>query len=661
MKPMRSLLSFFAGVGALCMFTQPLRAENQGFQLNRYEPTSAGEWSFAVSHPWYSSTRYFAAGVTFDYANNPLKVYDVNTGDRQNILEHQLFGHLDLAVSFLDRFTINASAPMLLLERGNTAYGVAPIDGVSAGDPRIGLMIRLAGQPDRSPISLNVGADVWIPLRKFTDALDAQASDQEARVLPKVVLAGWGHRVRWSLMAAYLYRPDAVLGNASIGATAASELQFGALLQYADIHRRFAIGPEVYATTATTGAERFSQYTSSLDILLGIHYNIAKQVQLGVAGGVGLLHATGTPDGRAMLRLAYAPIRETRHEIKLAPDADKDGVIDMQDACPKEPRGATPDPDRPGCPAGDRDQDGVLDPLDQCPDVKAGSKPDPQRPGCPLPDKDGDGVVDVEDKCPDVAMGAVPDPDRLGCPAGDADHDGFLDPVDQCKAVAAGLHPDPQKPGCPSPDRDKDSIPDVVDACPDKAGAPNADPKKNGCPGLVEVRGEQLVILRPVFFATDKDVILAKSFPVLQAVADALKLTASIKKMRVEGHTDSSGKKEHNLDLSDRRAHSVMNWLVEKAKVDASRLEAKGYGSERPVADNRKAAGRAKNRRVEFYIVAVGTEVPAEAPGAAIKSSEPQKSSPADQAAAYEALLQSACGKGDATACEKLTRSQTDK
>src|SRR6185295_14567147 len=46
--------------------------QNPGFQVNRYEPTTAGEWSFSVDHPWYSSMRYFAAGITLNYGHNPL-------------------------------------------------------------------------------------------------------------------------------------------------------------------------------------------------------------------------------------------------------------------------------------------------------------------------------------------------------------------------------------------------------------------------------------------------------------------------------------------------------------------------------------------------------------------------------------------------------------
>jgi len=168
--------------------------------------------------------------------------------------------------------------------------------------------------------------------------------------------------------------------------------------------------------------------------------------------------------------------------------------------------------------------------------------------------------------------------------------------------VPAGLHPDSAHAGCPLPDRDGDTIPDPTDACPDKPGAPNPDPKKNGCPGLVQIKNGQVVIMKPVFFATDKDVILPRSFPVLQAVADALSATPEIKHVSIEGHTDDRGKAEHNRDLSDRRAKSVMQYLVDHG-VPADRLESHGFGQEQPIASNKTASGRAANRRVEFRIV----------------------------------------------------------
>ena len=71
----------------------------------------------------------------------------------------------------------------------------------------------------------------------------------------------------------------------------------------------------------------------------------------------------------------------------------------------------------------------------------------------------------------------------------------------------------------------------------------------------------------------------------------------------IEGHTDSSGDDQHNLDLSERRARSVVTWLVEKG-VEAGRLSAKGQGETEPVADNGTPEGRAQNRRVVLKVAA---------------------------------------------------------
>jgi OOP family OmpA-OmpF porin len=70
----------------------------------------------------------------------------------------------------------------------------------------------------------------------------------------------------------------------------------------------------------------------------------------------------------------------------------------------------------------------------------------------------------------------------------------------------------------------------------------------------------------------------------------------------IEGHTDNVGTPEHNLDLSQRRAESVVNYLVEKFGIERSRLTAKGYGEARPVADNSTNEGKQKNRRIEAVI-----------------------------------------------------------
>ncbi|MFO0574834.1 MAG: OmpA family protein [Polyangia bacterium] len=625
---------------ALLSLASPAHAQNTGFQLNRYEPTAAGEWSFMVDHPWYSSTRYFAGGITLNYGHQPL-VFGTAQPDgtfqqNQVVIGHQLLGHVDLAGSFLDRVTLSLTLPITLLERGTDTpiAGITPMQGAGVGDPRIGGMVRLWKHADRDPISVHLGAFVWIPLRAIagdSSVLTNTTGEQGVRVMPKIVLGGLKDWLRWSFTAAFYYRPEATIGNLEnpAGSKTGSELQFGLGLYYANLEKRFAVGPEALLATQVIGPEGVARDHTSLEILLGAHYNIAKLVQVGLAGGIGALRQPGTPDGRVLLRLAYAPIREpdkdtdgdgimdkddacvTVKGIKTGDrrtngcppaDRDGDGVMDHEDLCPDEPMGQNPDPERRGCPLSDRDKDGVFDKDDLCPDVHMGNQPDPARRGCPMGDRDGDGVLDNEDMCPDVHMGQTPDPARRGCPAGDKDKDGVLDPEDKCPEVPAGLNPDPDRIGCPLPDRDHDNVPDKTDACPDKPGAPDPDPKKNGCPGgLIQMTDGELKILKPVFFATDQDVILPQSFPVLKAVATVLKHTPMIKKMSVDGHTDDRGGLEHNQDLSERRAKSVVRFLI-KEGVDQSRLEPHGHGQTHPIKPNTTQQGRAANRRVEFNV-----------------------------------------------------------
>ncbi len=592
------------GLLALLLASTAHAQSNPGFTIERYEPTPAGEWSFWVDHPWYTRSKYFAAaGLTLDYAHDPLVFGTQGAGgfqQTQEVIAHQLLMHVDLAASFLDRITVSFSMPVTLFESGTAALGVAPLSGGAAGDPRVGGMVRILGQPMRSALSLSAGVQLWIPI----SANSNHAGDSSVRFAPKVALGGLTHRILWSFTGAFQYRPDASIGvlPAGNGNTVGSELQFGAAIAYADTERRFAVGPEAVFATTVTGMSAASHGASSFDLLVGGHYNVIRQLELGLAVGLGLLSEPGTPDARVIFRVAYAPWRLGPDKPAAPADRDGDGVIDANDACPDEKGPATADPRTNGCPPRDRDHDGVIDERDVCPDEPQGAHPDPEQLGCPLRDRDGDGVFDRDDQCPDVPAGAHPDPKKPGCPDVDTDGDGVFDSQDQCPAEPAGLHPDPARPGCPLPDRDKDQIPDAVDACPDKPGAPDPDPKKNGCPGLVEIKNGKLVILSPVYFATDKDIILPKSFPVLQAVANALIAQPELKRISIEGHTDDRGKAEHNRDLSQRRAASVMRWLVEHA-VPAERLEAHGFGPDQPMSSNKTATGRAANRRVEFRII----------------------------------------------------------
>ena len=122
-------------------------------------------------------------------------------------------------------------------------------------------------------------------------------------------------------------------------------------------------------------------------------------------------------------------------------------------------------------------------------------------------------------------------------------------------------------------------------------------------PQKAKIVEEHIEITEKVQFAYNKAEILSASDDLLNDVATVMKQHPEVKKIRIEGHASSEGNDKYNKDLSDRRAKAVMDFLV-NVGVDADRMEAVGYGEERPIADNDTEEGREKNRRVEFNIIA---------------------------------------------------------
>ena len=232
-----------------------------------------------------------------------------------------------------------------------------------------------------------------------------------------------------------------------------------------------------------------------------------------------------------------------------AKDTDKDGIPDNKDACPEVP-GLK---EFNGCP--DTDGDGIADKDDACPEV-AGPK---EFNGCP--DTDGDGIADKDDKCPDVAGPA----ENAGCPWPDTDGDGVLDKDDLCPEVAG---PASNK-GCPEPDE-------------------NEQKQLNQ-------------YAKTILFDTGKATIKFQSAEVLNQILNVLKKYPN-SRFRIEGHTDSTGKRAKNMILSQNRADAVKVYLIQGG-IDAGRLESQGFGPDRPIASNKNKKGRELNRRVEINLI----------------------------------------------------------
>lgn len=163
--------------------------------------------------------------------------------------------------------------------------------------------------------------------------------------------------------------------------------------------------------------------------------------------------------------------------------------------------------------------------------------------------------------------------------------------------------PEPEPEHAPPPDTDGDGYADAEDGCPKLAEDFDGDDDEDGCPEepQVVVEKERIVIKDAVHFAVAKADILQTSHELLEQVAKVLRENPTLK-VRVEGHTDSTGKPDFNRTLSERRAEAVRKFLV-AAGVEEERLISEGYGPDRPVDTNATEQGRAKNRRVDFVIL----------------------------------------------------------
>ncbi len=310
----------------------------------------------------------------------------------------------------------------------------------------------------------------------------------------------------------------------------------------------------------------------------------------------------------------HGPVREPKAEKPVAPreekremagtDADKDGVIDADDACSNTPSSATVDSQ--GCQVyRDTDNDGVTDPRDACPATLTGAAIDGR--GCAIGDSDGDGVTNTQDRCPNSAIGDRVD--SMGCTIvipkqavdTDADLDGVPDSRDRCPATPVGASADAA--GCTivipktvvEGDADNDGVLDSRDKCP---GTPAGSPADaSGCTILFK-NTERTVTLRGVNFASGREELTPTSFAVLDDVARQL-IEAPTIRIEVVGHTDATGGRTRNIRLSLGRAEAVRAYLIMQG-VPSERLVARGFGPDQPIANNGTPSGRAMNRRVEL-------------------------------------------------------------
>ncbi|HWO20624.1 MAG TPA: OmpA family protein [Kofleriaceae bacterium] len=527
------------------------------YSAERFELTGHRDGILGVE--WADVRGHLAVdgGLWLGYANDPVNLYDMATGDRVGALVHSRFGgDLVAAVRLWDRLELGLGAPLVFAQSAELDAGMpgGSLSGAGLGDLRLSPKVTVLR---RGRTALAVMASLGLP----TSTLDDYGGNDGVSFSPSLAVshggarglrlaANAGYRTRSSARALNLEVDDEVYARGALGYAFASSLEVDATVDFA------------------TGADDMlgASNRNHAELRGGVSYDVTPAVRLFGAAGLGVAEGFGTPDWRTLVgvRLGRGKEEPRRAPRPLPPsDRDGDGILDVADRCPTEAETKNGFVDDDGCPDDpDPDRDGLMGAADQCPNEPEDMDGFQDGNGCPDPDNDGDTVLDVDDKCRDMA------------------------------GVVAMQ-------GCPEPDRDGDKVVDRLDNCPDEPGKPELA----GCnqEQRVKIGDGKLEILDIVYFATNAEVIQPQSFAILDEVARVLSAHPEIAKIRVEGHTDDQGDDVYNKRLSQRRAEAVRAYLTQKG-VAAGRLEAVGFGEEQPKADNATAPGRATNRRVEFML-----------------------------------------------------------
>jgi outer membrane protein OmpA-like peptidoglycan-associated protein len=593
----------------LLLASMAMAQEEQGLDIERFKPALDSQGLIMTEAGQGEEAGDLNLGLYFHYSFKPLVVTTPQGLVRQSLVETRVAASVYASMGIADWLTLGLEVPVTLIQTGEylTNEGVSQgLTGSGLGDIRILPKFTVLNEKKHGvsmafllPVAIpsgDEGAFLGSHSVTFMPGLALSRKLLEDKLLLAVNFGSW-------MRSGVVYQ--------DLDTSHEFYYRMGARFQASS---RWSVMGEVVGSAKLDNFGRNRPKETPLEGLLSLRVHAGAGVHITAGGGLGVLPGWGTPNYRAFLGVLWSP----RHH-----DGDGDGIVDEKDRCPDEP-GA---PDNGGCPWKDTDGDGFFDNVDACPkdpgpaenkgcpwgDADADgltddkdkciNQPGPvENEGCPFSDEDADGIKDRDDACP-KDPGPV---DNKGCPWGDSDKDGIKDNVDKCPRAKEDKDGFEDEDGCPDDDNDKDGVPDAKDKCPDEPETINGYKDKDGCPDkgkvVVIIKKEKIEILQKVFFASGKARIKAKSFSLLNQVAQTLIGHEEIKKIRVEGHTDARGSDRANLRLSQRRADSVRRYLIKRG-VLPQRLQARGLGETMPISSNKTARGREQNRRVEFIIV----------------------------------------------------------
>ena len=556
----------FASVGAalvVLFLVLPQLAVAEEFDLQQFHPipNTAGNFFDAASAD-VASHMSWSGMLLFNYGNNPLVRRDDEGESLESLVRHHGTAHLLLSLGIADRAELGLDIPVVVLQSGTGMVGTAtsPGDaGAGIGDlrlvPKVQLFSNRESEGD-SGIAFALLVDTYLPTGN-----GEMLQGGDFRIGPRVAFDADFGGPKLGVNVGYLYRSAEVLENLEVRDTVGWNLAF-----------ELPVVDDLVATTEifgrlTPGAAEMSREQSPTEALVGMKY-YRDGLQLVGGAGAGLVSGYGTPRARLFAGVGWSPPVAAVEELEPEPQCRPETVeADCTDVPPPSCVDGAVESHVATCEEGQCSYAATQTPCDsgtRCEEV------DGTATCVAIPECDGD------DQCTDV-----PEPT--------CEEDVLTTYAGQC--VEGSCHYEGTQTRC---EEDYE--------CGLRAGTPACVERTD----LVEVdeERERIEIGEVVYFEVNSHEIAARSHRLLDQVATVLRDNPQLVRVRIEGHTDSTGSRDYNLDLSQRRAESVRAYLIGQ-DVAGERLDARGFGPDRPVEDNATEEGRAANRRVEFHIVEI--------------------------------------------------------